>query len=67
MCEKLQVNPQDCYAFGDSVNDVDMLRTVGTGIAMGNGDPRIFSHASYRTSDLRQDGIARALEHFGLI
>ena len=67
LCERLQVDPKDCYAFGDSVNDVDMLQAVGTGIAMGNGDPRIFPHAAYRTSALREDGIARALEHFGLI
>lgn len=28
-------------AFGDGCNDIGMLQTVGTGIAMGNADPRV--------------------------
>ena len=31
----------DCIAFGDGMNDVDMLLEVGKGCIMGNADPRL--------------------------
>ena len=30
------MNVQDSYAFGDGLNDLEMIQTVGTGVAMGN-------------------------------
>lgn len=67
LCEYLKVRPEDCCAFGDSVNDVDMFQAVGRSAAMGNGDERIFPYAGHRTLPLREDGLARAMEHFGII
>lgn len=32
---------QHCLAFGDGMNDVDMLSCVGKGCVMGNADPRL--------------------------
>ena len=32
---------QDCIAFGDGMNDVEMLAEVGKGCMMGNADPRL--------------------------
>ncbi|TYA13809.1 Cof-type HAD-IIB family hydrolase [Aggregatibacter actinomycetemcomitans] len=32
---------QDCIAFGDGMNDVEMLTEVGKGCVMGNADPRL--------------------------
>ena len=31
----------DCIAFGDGMNDVEMLQEVGKGCIMGNADPRL--------------------------
>ena len=31
----------DCIAFGDGMNDVEMLSEVGKGLIMGNADPRL--------------------------
>ncbi|PVX39227.1 hypothetical protein C8D76_10649 [Pasteurella langaaensis DSM 22999] len=31
----------DCIAFGDGLNDVEMLAEVGKGLVMGNADPRL--------------------------
>lgn len=31
----------DCIAFGDGLNDVEMLSEVGKGLVMGNADPRL--------------------------
>lgn len=33
----------DCIAFGDGMNDVEMLASVGKGCVMGNADPRLKS------------------------
>lgn len=58
---------EDCYAIGDSTNDLPMLETAGVSVAMGNGDPRIFDRVSFVTAPVEQDGIAKALERLGLI
>ena len=55
---------EDAYAIGDSLNDLPMLAGCGTGIAMGNGE-KLFPYADYVTADLRHDGVAQAMAHFG--
>ena len=54
-------------AFGDGENDVEMLRYAGIGVAMGNACPQAKEAADYITADVTDDGVARALAHFGLI
>lgn len=67
MCEALGIDRADTFAVGDSVNDLAMLEYAGVGIAMGNGSPEAKAAADYVTSDLHEDGIYRAMQHFGLI
>ena len=67
MCEYLGVDPKDTYGFGDSKNDIDMIEYVGTGIAMGDGAEALKNVADYVTTPLWEDGIYKALIHFGLI
>ena len=67
MCEALGIDRADTFAIGDSVNDLAMLEYAGVGIAMGNGSPEAKAAADYVTSDLHEDGIYRAMQHFGLI
>ncbi len=66
-CELFSIAPEDTYAFGDSVNDLDMLRYVAHGIAMGNGTKEAKEAAEYVTADLKEDGIYQGLLHYGLI
>ena len=54
-------------AFGDGSNDVDMLRYVDTGIAVGNSEPHVQAAADYVTDPIDSDGIYNALVHFGVI
>ncbi|WEV60944.1 Cof-type HAD-IIB family hydrolase [Streptococcaceae bacterium ESL0729] len=54
-------------AFGDNDNDIKMIREVGCGIAMGNSSSRVKDVAAYVTSSNNQDGIVKALKHFGLL
>lgn len=57
----------DTIAFGDGPNDFDMLEFAGVGVAMGNGVLALKERADYITSGIDDDGIARALQTFGLL
>lgn len=67
VCRRLGVAHEETYAFGDSVNDVEMLRFAAHGIAMGNGGPEAKAAADYVTLPLAEDGIYHGLRHYGLI
>lgn len=66
-CEKLQIAHEDTYAFGDSMNDYDMIHYVQNGIVMGNGLDEVKAIADYVTSELHEDGIFNGLRHYRLI
>ena len=65
--KKLGVSKTDCYAFGDSRNDLTMLRHAGCSIAMGNATDDVKAVCSYVTDRPENDGIEKAMKHFGLI
>lgn len=67
LCRHMGIKNEDTYAIGDSVNDLDMLSFVGHGIAMGNGTPPAKEAAEFVTTDIYDDGIKHAMEHYGLI
>ena len=54
------------YAIGDSQNDIEMLRFVDVGIAMGDAPKEVSDCAKWQTSVVEADGVGRALRHFGL-
>lgn len=57
----------NCYAIGDSTNDLPMLKYAGNSIAMGNSTPVLFDSVSFVTKDIEEDGIEYALKHYGII
>ncbi len=65
--EKLGLPFEACFAFGDSSNDLTMLRHVKHSIAMGNAEEAVKAVCSYVTARPGEDGIEKALRHFGLI
>lgn len=67
LCKKFDIDIADTYAIGDSVNDLDMLEFVGHGIAMGNATEEPKRIAEYVTSDIHEDGLFLAMQHYGLI
>lgn len=67
VCELLGIDIQDTFAFGDSVNDMGMIRMAGTGVAMGNGSEEVKAAADYVTTPMMEDGIWTACKHFELI
>ncbi|HEN6410860.1 TPA: HAD-IIB family hydrolase [Streptococcus agalactiae] len=57
----------EVIAFGDSDNDIEMLSQVGIGVAMENASQQVKENARYTTADNNDDGISKALAHYGLI
>lgn len=66
LMERLEASPDQCYAIGDSANDIPMFQCVPHSIAMGDAPDAVKRTVSYVTAPLREDGLAKALEHFGL-
>ncbi|MBQ3295464.1 MAG: Cof-type HAD-IIB family hydrolase [Erysipelotrichaceae bacterium] len=58
---------EQTMAFGDGENDAQMLEYVKIGVAMGNSKPLLKEIADYVTADIDDDGIEKAMIHFGLI
>ena len=67
LCRRLDIPLADCYALGDSTNDLPMLRHVPGSIAMGDCAPEILPFCAYHTSAVMEDGVYGALSHFGLL
>lgn len=65
--EKLGIDFEDTFAFGDAKNDIQMFKMVKYGIAMGNGTEDIKAVAYDVTDDVDKDGIFNALKKYGLI
>jgi len=64
--EMLGAEISDCYAIGDSANDLPMLSAVGHGIAMGEAPENVKKAVEYVTAKLSEDGLAKAMKHYGL-
>jgi hydroxymethylpyrimidine pyrophosphatase-like HAD family hydrolase len=62
VAEKLGISLSDIAAFGDDHNDIDMLRSVGYGIAAANAIPEAKAAAKYVCGDCDKDGVARWIE-----
>ena len=65
--EDLNIPCSNVYAFGDSNNDLEMLKLAGHSICMGNGTEEAKRAAEYITTDIHEDGIWNAMLHYGLI
>ena len=67
VCRETGCGLEDCFAFGDSSNDLTMLRHVAHSVAMGNAEEKVKAICSYVTARPEEDGIQKAMEHFNLI
>lgn len=60
-CDAIGIDVGEAIAFGDSENDIEMLRTAGVGVAMGNADQAVRDAADMVTLSNNENGIAAAL------
>ncbi len=66
LLDKVNLTPSDMIAFGDGYNDLSMLKLAGMGVAMANAAPEVRADADYVTLSNEEDGVAAALEYFGV-
>lgn len=52
------IRQEEIAAFGDDLNDIDLLRWAGIGIAMGNALPEVIATADCITLSNEEDGLA---------
>ena len=62
--DTMGIRKEDSIAIGDSVNDLDMFRFAGLGIAMGNAPAEIKAAAGAITGDCGKGGVGEALRKF---
>ena len=65
--ESNNIKIEETMAFGDGDNDAEMLKYVGVGVAMGNASEKAKAASDYITDNIDNNGIEKALRHFGLI
>ncbi len=67
LIQKVNVDRQNTFAFGDGFNDRDMLIAVAHGVAMGNASQELKKVAEYVTKLPEDNGILYALEHYKIL
>lgn len=65
--ERYGLSRDQVMAFGDGENDMPMLELAGVAVAMGNGEDQVKAMAHYVTDAVENDGVSKALRHFGLL
>lgn len=65
--EHYELDVHEAIAFGDSWNDLEMLKGIGIGVAMGNAPDDVKEEADYVTETNDRDGIYQALVHHQVI
>ena len=58
---------EDTIGFGDSMNDLEMIETVGTSVCMDNGSQKLKEMSDIVCPAVDKDGLAIALEQLGLV
>lgn len=67
LCEYLNISINETIAFGDGMNDADMLHVCGSGIAMASSDVRLFPYADTICEIPIHDGIYKELKRRNII
>jgi len=63
----LHLSKEEAVAFGDGLNDKEMISYVGMGVAMGNAHEELKSLANLITTHVDEDGILNGLKTIGLL
>ena len=65
--DKLGLTMMDAWAFGDGLNDIEMLSLVSFGVAMGNAHDDLKQVADFVCPKHTDDGIFKGLQELGVI
>ena len=64
LCKYLNIDLSATVAIGDAPNDIEILKTVGAAVAMGNAEPEIKKLADFVTDDNDHDGVVKAIQKY---
>ncbi|PSL36310.1 Cof subfamily protein (haloacid dehalogenase superfamily)/HAD superfamily hydrolase (TIGR01484 family) [Planomicrobium soli] len=67
LIQHLNLAKENTYAYGDGINDIEMLQYVQYGIAMGNAKEAVKKAADDITDTHDEDGIFNSFKKYGLI
>lgn len=67
VCEYLDIPIENTIAFGDSMNDLEMLQTAALSICMANGSPALKELADEVCPAVGDDGLYKAFAKHGLL
>ena len=67
VAEVLGIPLEDTIGFGDSMNDAEMIETVGVGVCMENGSPALKKMSDLVCPSVENDGLAWAFRELGLV
>ncbi len=61
LCKTLGCSADNVISFGDSANDIEILKTSGFSVAMGNAEACVKAVADHITESVAEDGVATAI------
>ncbi|KYG89349.1 Cof-type HAD-IIB family hydrolase [Metasolibacillus sp. FSL H7-0170] len=67
LVEKIGYTMENTIAFGDGLNDIEMLQAAGIGVAMGNSHPEVKKVADVQAPHVDEDGLYKAMKELGVI
>ncbi|MGI8314047.1 Cof-type HAD-IIB family hydrolase [Halobacillus mangrovi] len=67
LIEAAGLKNEEAYAFGDGLNDIEMIREIGTGVAMGNAVQETKAVSDLITDDVSEGGLVNAIYKLGLL
>lgn len=67
IAEKFNTDIKDTIGFGDSMNDLEMIQTVGFSVCMANGSEALQKLADMVCPSVSEDGLAKAFANLQLI
>ncbi|GAB3794562.1 HAD family hydrolase [Virgibacillus kimchii] len=65
--KQMGIEKGQAIAFGDGMNDKEMLGAVGESFAMENAHPSLFRYAKHKTTSVDESGIYNGLQQLGLV
>ena len=67
LCEYLNIPLEEAVAFGDSMNDLELLQTAAAGVCMESGSPQLKEIADFICPPVTEDGLYRGFQMLGLL
>lgn len=64
LCQALEIPPDACMAFGDYLNDREMLQAVTHSFAMANAHPEIHAICRYQAPSNDENGVVQSIRSF---